>query len=97
MEQEKKPIHDEHESKDLIVTMDRLISTMDKLVAIQKKVEKHHRIGPTIVRGVAYALGSTLGLAIVVSIIFYILKSLGLFDNLTNIMDNLKDLKDFAI
>jgi len=93
MEQEKdQPNHEPHETKDLIVTMDRLIDSVDKLTAVQKKVAKQHRLAPTIIRAIAYALGSTLGLAIVISIIFYILKSVGLFDNLIEILNNLKDL-----
>lgn len=83
-----------HEQKDMAVTMDRLITSIDKLTEIQKKIEKQSKLGPTLIRATAYTLGSTLGLAIVVSILFYILKVLGIFDSMSTLLDSAKELKN---
>ncbi len=83
-----------HEKKDLAVSIDRLISAIETLVVIQKKVEKQNRLGPTIIRAIFYALGSTLGLAIVSAVIFYLLNAFGIFGSLTNLLNSAKDLKN---
>ncbi|MDO8513805.1 MAG: hypothetical protein Q7S37_04860 [bacterium] len=82
------------ESKDVLVTMDRLIQATNQLTDIQKKIYKQNKIGPVMIRSIAYALGSTLGLALVISILFYILKSIGVLDSLSGVFGDLKDLKD---
>ena len=93
MESETKP-EIKHEQKDLVITMDRLITSMEKLTKIQTKIQKQGTLGPTILRATAYALGSTLGLAVVVSILFYILKVLGIFDSMSTLLDSAKELKN---
>lgn len=98
MEQTNQPNQDQSKKagpkNDITSPTERLIEAIDKLTATQKKIEKQNRIGPTILRAVAYALGSTIGLAVVVSIIFYILKSFGLFDSFGAMFQNVKDLKN---
>lgn len=88
-----KEIKEASTDKDLVITIDRLISATEKLTIVQKKIERQNRIGFILLKSIAYALGSTLGLAIVISIILFILKSIGVFDNLTPLLDGLKDLK----
>lgn len=87
MENDKKP------KLELIDSIDQLNHSITKLTEIQRKIAKQNKLGPTLIRATAYALGSTLGLAIVISILFYILKALGIFDSLSNLLQSAKDLK----
>lgn len=89
MEEKHKP-----ENQDILISLDRLISSVDKLTAIQNRVYRQNKIGFSVLRGIGYGLGSTVGLALILALIFFLLKSIGLFDNLEIIFRSLNDVKD---
>jgi hypothetical protein len=71
-----------------------LTMSIDQLTKINEKIYRRSSLLYSFLNGVFVAMGSTIGLAIVLSIVIYVLKLLGIFDMLSPILNQAKDLKD---
>ena len=71
-----------------------LIESIEHLTKIQNKIYKQNQLGHAFLRGTLFALGSTVGLAVTLAILFYLLKALGIFDNFNDILNNANDIKN---
>ncbi len=74
--------------------IEELTKAVKDLTQIQRKVLVQHTLSRSFIRGIFYALGTTLGLAIVSSLAVWILNSLGIFDNFKNLFNNLRQLNE---
>lgn len=71
-----------------------LIASLNSLVATNQRLSKQMGLGYSFLRGIVSGLGSTLGLAIVLALIIFILQQIGVLDFFKPVINSLRDLQN---
>jgi hypothetical protein len=71
---------------------EKLISSIEKLTKAQERIIFQNTYWHSLLRGLFWAIGSTIGFALFLSIVIYLLRLMGLFNYLSPFFNNVSDL-----